>query len=176
MHFGVARFVGILRRAGRSDDGGVHNRAGAQLQPPGLQRLADRGKKLLAELVLLQQPPKPQQRRAVGHALSSQVDAHEAAQRGAVEQRFLTRLVGQVEPVLHEVHAQHALQPNGRPSVASLRIVRLDHLAHRLPRHDLIHRRQKHIAPGRPTVALESGTLIGRCGKSSVIGTRSGGP
>ncbi len=31
VHLGVACLVGILRRAGRTDDGGVHDRAGAHL-------------------------------------------------------------------------------------------------------------------------------------------------
>jgi hypothetical protein len=44
--------------------------------------------------VLLQQPAELQQRRRVGHPLASQVDAHEAAQRRAVQQRVLARCVG----------------------------------------------------------------------------------
>jgi len=37
-----------------------------------------------------------QQRRGVGHALAAQIDANEAAQRGAVEQCVLSGLIGQL--------------------------------------------------------------------------------
>ena len=56
--------------------------------------------------------------------------------------------------MLHEVHPQHSLQPNWRSTVACLRVVRLNHLAQRRPRHDLLHRRQKYIAPRRLAVQL----------------------
>ena len=42
----------------------------------------------------------------------------------AVQQRFFAGLIGQFEPVLHEVHA---LQPHRRAPVARLRVARLDH-------------------------------------------------
>jgi hypothetical protein len=124
------------------------------------------------EPVLFQQTPELQQGGAVGYALSAQVDAHEAAQSGAVQQRFLARLIGQVEPVLHEVHPQHALQPDRRAAVAGLGVVRLDHLAQRLPRDDLVHRGQEHIALGRSAVLLEPGALIGGCGKGLLLHRR----
>ena len=43
------------------------------------------------------------------------------------KQRVFACHVSQVEPVLHEVHPQHALQAHGRSAVAGLRVVRLDH-------------------------------------------------
>jgi hypothetical protein len=55
---------------------------------------------------------------------SAQVDAHEAAQAGAVVQRLLANFVGQVEPVQDEVDAQHALRANRRASADALGIVR----------------------------------------------------
>ena len=42
------------------------------------------------------------------------------------------RLVGQLEPVLDEVHPEQALQPDRRAAVACRRTVRLDHAAKRL--------------------------------------------
>jgi hypothetical protein len=168
-HLGIALLVRILRRAGRTDDRCVHDRAGAQLQPSGLQHLADGGEQLLAQIVVLQQAAKLQQRGAVGHALAPQIDTHEAAQRGAVQQRFFAGLVGQVEPVLHEVHAQHALQPHGRAPVARLGVVQFDQLTQLAPRHDLVHRGKEHIAIGRSAVPLESTALFGRHGPGLLL-------
>ena len=45
--------------------------------------------KLLAQIVLLQQPAEPQQCHPIGQALAAQVDADEAAQGRAVQQCFL---------------------------------------------------------------------------------------
>jgi len=61
----------------------------------------------------LQQAAKLQQGRGIRNALASQVDAHEAAKTGTVVQRFFARLAGQVEPVLHEQHAQHPFKSIG---------------------------------------------------------------
>jgi hypothetical protein len=103
VHFGIALAAGVLGRAGCRDDRGIDDGARAQLHALVLQHLADLGKQGCSQVMLLQQPSELQQRGAVGHTLTTQVDAHEAAQCSAVEQRLLARLVGQVEPVLHEL-------------------------------------------------------------------------
>jgi hypothetical protein len=115
--------------------------------------------------VLLEQAAEFQQGGGVRHAFASQVDAHEAAQCRAVEQRVFAGLVCEVEPVLHEVHAQHALQPDGRASVAGLGVVRLDDFAQGLPGHDLLHGGQEGVMPGGPAVLLEAVQLTGRHGE-----------
>lgn len=76
----------------------------------GLQHLADLGKQRLPQLVHLEQAAKLQQHGGVRHAFASQINTHEAAQCRAVGQCIFARSIGQLEPVLHEVHAQHALQ------------------------------------------------------------------
>lgn len=131
------------------------------LQASRLQHLTHFGKQGLAQFVLLQQAAKLQQRGPVRHTLTPQIDVHKAAQPRAVEQGFLTGFVGQVEPVLHEVHPQHAFEPDRWAPVAGLGVVRLNDRAQRLPRHDLFHRRQERIALGRLAVGLESVALIG---------------
>lgn len=112
---------------------------------------------------------KLQQRRAIGYALSTQVNAHEAPQCRAVQQYLFAGLIGQIEPVLHEVHAQHALQAHLRASVASLRVVRLDNIARRLLLHDLVHRCKEHVALGGAAVLFESSTFIGRHGNALLL-------
>jgi hypothetical protein len=128
MNFEVSRLVLILRGTRRPDDGGIHDRASANLQPTHLQYFSDLGEQLLAELVALQQPAKLQQRRAIGNPLAPQVNSNVSPQCGAVQQRLLARIIRQVEPVPHKVHTQHALQTNWRASASTLRIVRLDNL------------------------------------------------
>jgi len=91
-----------------------------------------------------------------------QVDAHEATQRRAVQQRILAGLVGQIESVLHDVHAQHALQPDRWTNVARVWAVPLDHLAQCLPRNDLLHRLQESIGSPRPARPLVLRVLVGR--------------
>lgn len=107
VHLGIALALVVLGRAWRRDDGGIHDGADADLHALALQNLADLGEQGCAQLVLvvLEQAAELQQRRTVGHTLAAQVNAHEAAQRRAVQQRFFAGFVGQVEPVLHEVHA-----------------------------------------------------------------------
>ena len=65
----------------------------------------------------MEQFAKLQQRGGIGHALAAQVNAHKAAQTGTVMGGLLARQIGQVEPVLQEMDAQHALwRPmGGRP-------------------------------------------------------------
>jgi len=74
-----------------------------------LQDAADLGEDGLPQVVLLQQGAELQDRGGVGHRLAAQVDARKGAQRRRVVQRLLARRVGQVEPVLQQVDAQHAL-------------------------------------------------------------------
>ncbi len=160
MHLRVTLLVLVLGGAGRTDDRGVHDRAATDLHPLGLQHLAHLGEQGLAQLVSLQQATKLQQRGRVRHPLAAQVDADKATQRRAVQQRLLARRIGQIEPVLHEVHPQHALQPHRGTTVARLRVVRLDHPAQLTPRHDLLHRRQERISPRRPAVLFVLRVLI----------------
>ena len=119
-----------------------------------------------------QQAAKLQQRRRVGDAFLAQVDADESTQRRAVEQCVLARRVGEIEPLLHEVHAQHPLQAHRRAPVARLGIVRLDDGAQLCPRHDLLHRRQKRIPLRRSAVLLVLRVLVGGHGESLLLHER----
>jgi hypothetical protein len=57
--------------------------------------------------------------------------------------------VSQAVPLLHEVHAQHALNPDGRAaSFAAFGVVRLDDFDQPCPRHDLLHLAKEDFTPG----------------------------
>ena len=55
VHFGVSGLVGVLGRAGRADDGGVHDGAGVDLDATRLQLLAYTGEQRFAQLVVVEQ-------------------------------------------------------------------------------------------------------------------------
>ena len=87
----------------------------------------------------------------------------------AVQQHVFAGHVGQVQPVLNEVHARPALQAHWRAAVARLQVMRLDHAAKLGSRHNLLHRGQKHIALGRTTVLLEPSVLVGGYGEGLLL-------
>src|SRR5437870_3127262 len=93
----------------------------------------------------------------VRYRLAPEIDADERPHRWRVVQRFFHSRVGEIEPVLEEVHPQHALQADGRPAVPGLRVHRFDARAQLAPRHHAIHLGEK-LRPSRPLrVLLESG-------------------
>ena len=109
-YFRGALLVFLLPRTGHADDRGVHDPASTFIPSP-----CSTSRPWRTALA-------PGRSSAAGDGTSTtgwhqasthaQVDPHEAAQAGAVVERFLARLVGQVESVLHEQHAKHPLKPH----------------------------------------------------------------
>src|ERR1039458_7297748 len=97
----------------------------------------------LANCLGVQQMTKAQQRGRIGHALSPQIDTTEFAKSGDVVQGVLASLIGQVEPVGDQVHAQHPLKPHRRSAVSCTRIIWLDQRAELAPWNQRFHTRQK---------------------------------
>jgi len=107
--------------------------------------------------VFLEQMAKAHHRRLVRHWLATQVDTHERAHRQRVVQRFLDRRIGEAEPQLQTVNAQHALQA-GCGSAARARrprVIRLDELHQLRPWHHRVHFGQELLAARRLTKPLE---------------------
>ncbi len=133
LHLGIARLRRILRRAGRSNDRRVDNRARLQQQPllgeQRLHRLKHRGR----QLMLLSEMPKPQDRRLIGHRILAQLHARKAPHRFRVVQHVLRLRIGEIEPLLQEVHAQHRLEREWASAPPRLGVVRLDPCAQRRP-------------------------------------------
>lgn len=77
VHLGIPLLGTILRRTGRTDNGGIHDGAAAHLQPLFRQRLPDSCKELLAQLVSFQQMSKLANRGLIGHGLATQINPHE---------------------------------------------------------------------------------------------------
>lgn len=93
LHLGVARFVGILGRTGRGDDGGIHDGAARELQPILLQQFPHDGEQGGTEIMLLQQMPEVEQAGGVRHALAPQVHLAEVPEGFHIVQRILAGFI-----------------------------------------------------------------------------------
>ena len=169
VHLGVSGLVGVLGGAGRADDGGVHDGAGVDFDAARLQFHAHACEQGFAQLVVVEQAAEPEHGGGVGHGLATQVDANEAAQAGTVVQGFLAGQVGEVEPVLDEMDAQHALQTDGWTPIACLGVVRCDFVAQRSPRHQRIHGHEKFVAPRGFAMLFKARLCVGRHGKGLLL-------
>jgi len=111
------------------------------------QKHANVAKQLLGQAVGFQQVPKLQDRRLIGHRIVHQVDACKAPHRLRIDEHLLHGWIGQVEPLLQQVNAQHPLQRHRAPAQSSLRIVRLDQGGPVRPRYYAVHLVEKLLAP-----------------------------
>lgn len=155
-HLWIALPILVLGRGRRVDDRRIDDGAGAHLQAIGLKVPANFLEYALAQIMGFEQVAELADGGLVRGTFPSQVDAHEVAHRQRVVERFLDRRVGQVEPVLQEVDAQHPLQANRRSAVAGLRIHRFDQGAQHRPRHDAVHPSQKRRAARRLAVLVKA--------------------
>ncbi|CAM2157632.1 hypothetical protein PT2222_420044 [Paraburkholderia tropica] len=160
MHLRVARLLLVLGRAGGGDQRRVHDGAARKLHTAGLQHPPHLGEEPLTQLVLLKQAPEFEQRCRIRYGFAAQINAHKATQAGAVIQSLFASEVGQIEPVLHEVNPQHALQTNRRATVAAFRVIRFDYRTQFGPRNDGVHRVKKLVASRAFASGLEPRTLI----------------
>ena len=140
MHLRITDFILVLGRAGRIDDRCIDDGTGTHFQPIFLKILIDQYKQLIAQVMRFKQMAELTNRGLVRRRLASQVDAHKAAHGPRVIQSFFHGRIGQVEPMLQEMYAQHPLQAE-RPAAWTLRlrIKRLDHFAQITLRDNLIH-------------------------------------
>jgi len=99
--------------------------------------LTDLGKQSLTQFVFIEQLAKRRHRGGIENALAADIDPDEAEQARTVVDRLFNGQIGQVEPVLDEVGAQHSLQADVWPTIAGWGVIRLDHFAQRRPRHAL---------------------------------------
>jgi hypothetical protein len=146
VHLRITSLVGILSRAGRVNERGIHDRARTQAQALMLQMCTDCLQYLGAQSMDLQQPTEIEDRGLLWNALKT-VDASEPAHHRRVIQRFLHRRVAQRVPLLQEVDAQHGCRRIRLTSPAACnRIVWLDQCLQSLPRHHLIHLVEEQLA------------------------------
>jgi hypothetical protein len=139
----------VLGRGRCGDQGGIDDGALAQQQALVGQMRLDSFEDALGQLVRLEQVTELDQGGGIRGGLTSQVDTHEAADRLAVVEGIFDPLVGQAEALLGDVHAQHALQADGRaPRAFALGVERSDLADQRRPRGHRFDLGQEAVAPG----------------------------
>ena len=159
MHVRIALLVLVLGGRGGIDDGGIDDRALGDLDALGLQMPVDLPKELFPEMVLLEEMTELQDGGLIRHRLPAEIDTHEPAHGHRFVQGFFRPGIGEVEPLLEKINAQHALQTHRRPAILTLGIIGCDHGAEVLPRYDLLHVRKELLATGGFPMGLE-----GACG------------
>ena len=89
------------------------------------------------------------QRGGVGHPLGLEIKAGETLQCLAVVERVFEGFVGPAIPVLEEIDAHHALQPEGRTPALAFGIEGFDDGEPLRPRDECLHARAKLFPAGR---------------------------
>jgi len=157
MHHRVTGFVLVVGRAGCIDDGRIHNRASVNYQPVFLKIAVDLYKQLIAQIMRFEQMSELADRGLVRCGFTPMVDADEAPHGARVIQGFFHRRIGQIEPVLQKVDAQHAFQADrGAARTFRLWVKRLDHFAQVTPGVNLLHSIEKLLPTGWLTVQLKT--------------------
>ncbi len=157
-HLRVALFLLVLCRAWSVDDAGINDGAAGNLHPVFLQILVHQMEQLIAEIVLLHQVAELTDCGLVRNGLSAEIDSDELPQRAGIVESFLGSRIGQVEPVLNKVDAQHTLDTDGTtPGPLWLGVERLDNFGQFLPGDDGIHLLQELLLASLLAVFFETG-------------------
>ncbi len=127
MHLGIPPPVLALRRTRRTDDRGVHNGPGVNLETVLLEIFPDESKEPRSQLMTLQQMAELADGGLVRHGLPPEVDPDEAAHGSGIVERFLDRRVREIEPVRQEGNPSQALDADRRAAAAlALGVERLE--------------------------------------------------
>ena len=137
------------------DDRGIDDRAVRDLDALRFEMAMDLAEELLAQMVSLEEMAELQDRGLIGHRLPAEVDAHELTHGDRFIQGFFRPRIGEVEPLLEEIDAQHAFKSHGRPAVISLRIMGRDHRTEVVPGHHFLHVREEFLPTGGFAIGLE---------------------
>ena len=148
MHFRITLALTILDRRRRGDQGSVDDSAFFEQQSPAGQMLVNRFKEHPRQLVRFQQAAKSQQGGGIRCRLAAQVDAHKTTDGLAVVDGIFGTFIGETETLLHDIHTQHARQPNRRaPALACGVAIKRSHLRLQLcPGHQLFKVSQETIS------------------------------
>jgi hypothetical protein len=140
----------VLGRAGRSDQGGIHDRALAHRHAPSAEVGFDRLKNLLAQIVLLQQVAEGQDRGLSRDPVADQLDAGKATHGEHLDQGLFHRRIAERIPLLQQMDAQHRGQRVERTAslLAGFGVVGRDQVDQCLPWHHSLDLREKFLPLG----------------------------
>ena len=158
VHLGVTGAGTVLGGTGCRNQGGIDHRALFEQQAFGRQRGVDSGQDLNAQVVCFEHVAKAQDGALVGKVVFPHIQSCELTKHRGVVQRFFHGGVGQVEPLLKEVNAQHGVHCKRRATAFGARLggVRCNQRHQLGPRHHEVHLVEE-LALARPLgLALES--------------------
>jgi len=159
-HLRIAGLRLIFGRGRGGDNRGIHQGALVHQQATLAQQRVDRVKDGLGQAVCFQQVAKFKQRGGIRYRFAAQIETEKTPKRLTVIDGIFQRLVGQTEPLLQEVQAQHQPQANRRPTWTLARsgiIMRTQLLQQPRPRHHDLHLSQKAV----PAHRLAFGVILG---------------
>jgi len=164
VHLRVALFLLVLGGTRGIDDTGIDNGPSVYFQTVLLEILIDQMKQLVAQIVALHQVTELADRGLVRHGLLAQINPNEYPHGPGIVQGFLGSGVGEIEPVLQKIDAEHALNPH-RPTTGTLRvrIEGLDSFGELFPGNNGFHVLQKLLLAGLLTElfkAIGQGLLL----------------
>ena len=119
VHLRIPLPLFVFGGAGRSDQGGIDDRALTHRHAPCAEVSFNGLKDLLAQLVLLQQVAEGQDRGLIRDPVTDQLNAGKAAHGGHLDQGLFHRGVAERVPLLQEVDPQHGGKRIGRPAALS---------------------------------------------------------
>ena len=158
VHVRVALFLLVLGGTRSTDDAGVNDGAPGYLQPIFLEVLIDQVEQMVAQVMFLHQMAEFANGGLVRHRLPAQINTHELAQGAGIVEGFLGSGIRQVEPVLDEVDAQHALDTDRTASSTfGFGIIWLNRFGQFLPGDNGFHLIQKLLFAGLLAVLLKPG-------------------
>lgn len=139
MHLRISCMISVLCGAGGLDDGSIHDGSPLHHESCRGQAICHILKDLPAYIVLFEQMTELQQGGGIRHLLLAEIKAQELLHGIAVINGVLYSLIRQVEPSLHQVHAEHAFYFFGRAAAFAGRVKWGNHGNPSFPWDDGIH-------------------------------------
>lgn len=136
----ITLFLFILGRTRCGDDRGINNRTSVYFQNILLQALIDQRKELIAQIVWLYQMAEVTDGRFIRSRFIAQINTDEFAHHARIIDRFLSRRIRQIKPVLQKTDPQYTLDTNrAATSALCLRIIRFNGVNQSLPGNNGFH-------------------------------------
>lgn len=159
VHLRVTFPILVLGRTGSGIQGSVHHPAFARHQAFVGQSGVDGGQDLFGQIMFFQEVSKPQDADPVMDALHT-AQIHKLPVQSRLEQCLFHRQVGQAEPLLDEVDAQHGFQLERGPAGLGSRCVRRNQRQQLRPRHHQIHLVKKHRLASASLAQIQAKVLL----------------
>ena len=160
MHLGVTLAFLVLGRTRSSYDRCIYNSSTIHDQPGFFQAIRHIPEDLFSDVMFSRQVPELQQGYCVRNPFVKEIDLEKLSHGVAVIDSFFHSFIGQVEPVLHKIHAKHDLNIDWSAAALIVVIIRLDYSDPMTPWDDFIHGIKEFFSLGFPPTFGISMSLI----------------